>query len=168
MVHTRKLTKEEISVYLSVKNHIRPNIDYGDSHVFIRSMIRDEYMSHRKKVNYADASVYSNVDKIAEFGGGQIALLEYLKENLKYPESAKEKRIECSMKMSFVINHSGGLVYLNVEQEPELSDENLSIEFQRAAFYAIQGTNGKWQPAEKDGKYVMSKMTLPIEFKLDN
>ena len=26
----------------------------------------------------------------------------------------------------------------------------------------------EWMPAEKDGKYVASKMILPIEFKLDN
>jgi len=95
MAYARKLSKEEIIAFLSAKKQIRPNLIYVDSHVFIRSMNRAEYMSHNKKVNYADASVYINVDKNAEFSGGQASLAEYLKENLKYPESAKEKGIEC-------------------------------------------------------------------------
>ena len=69
--------------------------------------------------------------------------------------------------MRFVVSKRGGLLYLNVDQEPSTPDEEINVEFMIAAYQALKSTEGMWEPAEKDGIYVLSRVTLPIEFKLD-
>lgn len=164
----RKLSKEETERYSTARRPNKPILETYEFHAYIKSIDRAKYFEHKRKSNSNDANIYDKVDKSAEFGGGIAALSAYLKSNLKYPDIAKEKGIEDKLLMRFVIGTSGGIVYLNVDEEPSVMNEEINIEFQRAAYRALQGTSGMWVPAEKDGKYVMSRMTLPIEFKLDN
>ena len=42
-----------------------------------------------------DNNVYTEVDKKPEFPGGYPALYKFIADHLKYPESAKMKRIRC-------------------------------------------------------------------------
>lgn len=140
-----------------------PQKKYG----IIQKYDRLQYMENRFKSNTEDAAIHDDFDKAAQFKGGMEALAKHLKENLKYPEIAKSMEIEGKLVMRFVVSKHGGLVYLNVEKEPETSNEEVSVEFQKAAFAALRSTEGLWEPAEKDGKYVMSKMILPIQFSLE-
>jgi len=158
----------------SINASVKENYFFDE---FKRNSIRSRYaiieMINRldlAKYNYkmqGEPGIQSDPDMSASFEGGMQAFAGFLKENLDYPEIAEESGIEDRLVMQFVITKRGGILYLDVAKEPETSDEEVSIEFQKAAFHAIKATEGKWQPAEKDGKYVMSKMTLPIEFKLD-
>ena len=124
-------------------------------------------MEHKFKMNPDDNSIHDDFDKMATFKGGMEAFTKYLNENLDYPEVAMENRIEDKLIMQFVINKSGSLLYLNIAREPSINNQEANLEFQKVAFRALRATDGMWEPAEKDGKYVMSKMTLPIEFKLN-
>ncbi len=161
----RMLEKDETNLFFS--NEQISKIEIKGSFAVIRKADRMEYMEYYFKLNQEDNNIYKEVDQLAGFNGGMSALAQHLKENLKYPELAKERGIEDKLIMRFVVTKLGGLVYLNVEQPPSTTDEEVSLEFQKAAFHALHTTEGKWKPAEKNGKYVMSKMTLPIEFKLD-
>ena len=163
----RKLSKDEAEKYSPSRR--RPYnfiLESYEFYAYIKSINRAKYFEHKKKKSN-DVNIYDVVDKSAKFGGGIPALSAYLKSNLKYPNIAKEKRIEDKLVMRFVVGKGGGILYLNVDQEPSITNEKISIEFQKSAFRVLQGTSGMWIPAEKDGKYVMSRMTLPIEFKLD-
>jgi len=164
----REMNKNESNLYFSNfgEEHFF-KMNYILSYAIIRKVDRRQYMEHRFKMNHEDMSIHDDYDKMGTFKGGMEALSKHLQENLRYPEIAKERGIEDRLVMRFVINKMGGLVYLNVDQEPSTSDEEVSLELQKAAFAAMQSTEGLWEPAEKDGKYVMSRMTLPIEFKLD-
>lgn len=138
----------------------------GNRFAIIEKVNRLELAIYKYKMN-GESGIRDDYDKEASFKGGMQALEKYLKENLDYPELAKEKGIEDKVVLRFVVTKLGGLLYLNIDKEPVTSNEEVSLEFQKAAFHAIRETAGMWSPAEKDGKYVMSKMTLPIEFRLD-
>lgn len=163
----KKLSKEESEKYSPPER--RPSnsiIKTYEFHAYIKSMDRVKYFEHQSKKSNG-ANIYDKVDRPAKFGGGTSAFSAYLKSNLNYPEIAKEKGIEDRLVMRFVIGTSGGVTYLNVDEEPSVENEEISVAFQREALRVLQGTSGRWTPAEKDGKYVMSKMILPIEFKLE-
>jgi hypothetical protein len=134
----------------------------------IRRVDRLKYMEYNYKTNSQDAQIHDDYDIPAQFKGGMEALARHLKENLKYPEIASKAGIEDKLYMRFVVTKTGGLVYLNIEKEPETLNEEVSLEFQKAAFEALRSSEGMWLPAEKDGKYVLTKMILPIEFSLKN
>ncbi|MCG8310819.1 MAG: M56 family metallopeptidase [Cytophagales bacterium] len=161
----RMLNNDEIGKFFP--QEIVDKADIISGYAIINKMDRYRYMEYKHKMNIEDNSIHDNYDKMASFEGGMEALALHLKENLRYPEVAKKRGIEDQLVMRFVITKHGGLVYLNIDQLPSTTDKEVSLEFQKAAYYALRATEGKWEPAEKDGKYVMSKMTLPIEFKLD-
>ncbi len=147
--------------------------DKINSGVIVRSRFAFiEKIDRRKLIEYTfkmkgDTDIHDDCDKKPQFKGGSEKLTQYLKANLNYPEVARRLGIEDKVVLRFVVSKHGGLIYLNIDQEPSTSNEEASIELQKAAFHAIRSTSGMWQPAEKGGKYVASRMTLPIEFKFD-
>ena len=150
----------------SFKDEMYPEKISTNRFAVIEKVDRQKHMEYKFKMK-GDNIIHGDFDKAAQFKGGITGLSQYLKENLKYPEVAKTMGVEDKVVLRFVVTKLGGLLYLNIDKEPVTSNEEVSLEFQKAAFHAIRETAGMWSPAEKDGKYVMSKMTLPIEFRLD-
>ena len=165
LVYSRKFTEEEIK-YHNLNNKLHGMDEYS-VYGIIYKVNRQEFEALKYKVEVNDDEIHDDYDRPASYPGGKAALEKTIKENLKYPESAISQGIEDQVIMSFVINKAGHFVYLNIEKEPSIEDETIRIEFMKAAFAALKATEGQWNPAEKDGRYVYSRMTLPIEFKLD-
>lgn len=95
----------------------------------------------------------------AQFPGGPSELNRFILENLKYPDEAK----------------GSGTVFIEftVDQNGNCNDFKAVKSFDKACSEAaIQALKKmpKWEAAEKDGKKVSSKMTLPMRFepKKDN
>ena len=153
---------------ISRENNDRLKNAYTNIRAFavIRKVDRYKYKEFKYKTG-GDNNIHDDVDKIANFKGGSAGLHRYLKENLKYPEIAKNQGIEDKVVLRFVVSKGGGLLYLNIDERPATKNEEVSIELEKAAFFAISKTQGMWEPAEKEGRYVLSRVTLPIEFKLD-
>lgn len=98
------------------------------------------------------------LDKQAEYVGGEKAMMEFLINNIKYPQTAKEMNLEGKVFVKFVIDESGTpsnyQIVKNVHQL--LDDEALRV----------AKLLKKWTPAEVKGKPVKSEYVLPIIFKL--
>lgn len=107
--------------------------------------------------NYPDA--YVDIDKIAEYKGGQSQLLKDLSETIIYPEDAKEKKIEGRVVVRFQINTNGTLSNCEVAYS-----QNTILN--EAALKAVENLPGKWEPAEVDGNPVISVFNLPVTFKI--
>ena len=172
VIYFRELNSAEVSeleksIHLELTNDRLKEV-YKDIRAFacIRKVDRYKYMEYKYKTE-GDNSIHDDVDKSPRFKGGSAGLHRYLKENLKYPEIAKRYEIEDKVILRFVVTKRGGLLYLNIDKRPTTNNEEVSIELEKAAFFAISNTRGMWEPAEKDGRYVLSKVTLPIEFKLE-
>ena len=88
--------------------------------------------------------------------GGQKAMMQYLAENVKYPASARQKKITGRVIIQFVVEKDGSITEAKVMKSvaPELDAEALRI------------VNGmpKWTPAMQDGKAVRVKFFIPIVF----
>lgn len=90
--------------------------------------------------------------------GGMQGWYSYLGENLKYPETAKEKGVE-------------GVVIIELLVKADGSVDNVSIVrgigggCDEEAVRVIQKSTN-WTPGEKDGKPVNTIMKLPIKFAL--
>lgn len=104
--------------------------------------------------------IYDVVDEQAEFPGGKEALMEYLKKNLKYPESAKENEFEGKCYLQFIVSEHGYIS--NVKIRKGVTD---CPECDQEAVRVIKAMP-KWKPGKINGKPVNSTYTLPIAFKL--
>jgi TonB family protein len=93
-------------------------------------------------------------DKDATYPGGQEALNEFLKENLRYP---KEARRYGKVIIEFTVKKSGKCTDFTVVK-------SVIDELDYSAIETLQGMP-YWEPAVKDGKKVNSKVKLPVLFK---
>lgn len=100
--------------------------------------------------------VFVIVEKKAEFPGGQKNLMEYLRENIKYPEKALDKSLEGRVYVKFTIKKDGSIDEIKVirSADPILDEEAIRV----------VKNMPKWIPAQHNGKDVNSTYTLPITF----
>ena len=92
------------------------------------------------------------------FPGGQKALLEFLKENTRYPEQAEKEGITGKVVVSFIIEKDGSISDAKVVRSvhPLLDAEALRV----------MELMPKWNPARQNGETVRTKYNIPVTFKL--
>ncbi len=102
--------------------------------------------------------VHEDVEIFPEYDGGQVAMTNFIIENVEYPKSASEEGAEGIAYVQFVVSSTGAIK--NAEVVNEL-DERLAAEALR-----VVEIMPNWIPGENKGKKVAVKFTLPISFKL--
>ena len=95
---------------------------------------------------------------LAAFPGGEAALLQWLSQNIKYPQKALEKKAEGRVMARFVIEKDGSVGDVSVLVSP---DADLSLEAIR-----VLKAMPKWTPARMGARNVRSYFTLPLTFRL--
>ena len=107
-----------------------------------------------------EQEVFTIVEQMPSFPGGDEKMYKYLGNNIKYPQVARETGIQ-------------GRVFVNFVVEPDGSVSNVKV---------LRGIGGgcdeeamrvvkampKWTPGKQRGKAVRVSYTLPVVFKLQN
>ena len=103
---------------------------------------------------------YTIVDQMPEFPGGETALMDYIKQNLRYPAMAGEIGLQGRVTLTFVIETDGTISYIDILRSPaeELSQE--AIRLVKAM--------PKWTPGKIKDTPVRVKYVLPITFKIES
>ena len=105
-----------------------------------------------------EQEVFTIVEEMPSYPGGEAKMYEYLGKNIKYPQIARESGIQ-------------GRVFVNYVVEPDGSVSNVKV---------LRGIGGgcdeeamrvvkampKWKPGKQRGKAVRVSYTLPVVFKL--
>lgn len=102
--------------------------------------------------------VYEVVDKMPEFPGGMVGLMQYLSKNTKYPADARTKGKEGRVIVSVIINTKGKATNPTIIKSV---DPSLDAEALRVA-----GIMPDWVPGTKNGIPVNVKYTFPVTFSL--
>ncbi len=97
------------------------------------------------------------------YPGGMPALIEYMVQNIKYPESAKKEQATGMVLVRFTVGKDGSISEIKTITE---GSQNPREDFVRESVRVIKGMPN-WTPAEIDGKVVSAEVTLPIKFTLD-
>lgn len=107
-----------------------------------------------------DKPVFSVVQVMPQFPGGQEALFAYLENTVKYPVIAYENGIQGRVLCQFVVNKDGSIS--NVEVAKSGGDPSLDKEAIR-----VIKMMPNWIPGRQDGENVRVKYSVPVVFKLD-
>ena len=108
--------------------------------------------------NGEPAQVYSFVDQVAEFPGGQEAMIQYLAKQIHYPEEARSKKIEGTVILTFVVTETGKISEIQLARGFEKTCDQEAIR--------VVQSMPDWKPAVHNGKKVAMQYTLPIKYKL--
>lgn len=93
----------------------------------------------------------------------QAAMLRYISTRSLYPQEAREKGIQGSPVVTFVVEADGVITQPKVVRDP---GGQLGLAALQAVLAMSKET--RWRPAIKDGKPVRFQFTLPIRFKLED
>ena len=98
------------------------------------------------------------VPQMPQFPGGQEALMQFLVDNVNYPEVARKKKIEGRVVVQFIVEKDGSIGEQKVLRSvhPVLDAEAMRV----------VNIMPKWVPGMIDGKPARVKYALPVTFKL--
>lgn len=98
--------------------------------------------------------------EMPEFIGGESALFKYLKENLEFPEYAKEQDKSGRVMVGFVVEKDGSISSIKV-----MSCNEKGYGFEKEAIRVISEMP-KWKPGKNNGHPARVLFNIPINFTL--
>ncbi|MCF6356730.1 MAG: TonB family protein, partial [Draconibacterium sp.] len=95
--------------------------------------------------------------EMPQFPGGELALRNFIAENIQYPETALEKGIQGKVYVSFIINTKGKVTDAKISRgvDPSLNKEALRV----------INLLPLWKPGKQRGEFVDVTYTVPVSFK---
>lgn len=118
---------------------------------------KDEIIVEEKKP-VEENKVFTAVEQMPQFPGGEAELLKYVATHIKYPTMAAENNIQGRVVVKFVVKKDGnvGDVVVLRGKDPDLDREAVRV----------VKTLPKFIPGKMNGQAVSVWYTLPINFKL--
>lgn len=103
-------------------------------------------------------TIYTVVEDMPEFPGGETALREYLSKHIRYPNTAKEEGIEGKVYVRFIVTEKGDIIGTEVLRgvRKDLDDAAL----------AVIKEMPNWKPGKQNGRAVSVYFMIPINFTL--
>lgn len=102
--------------------------------------------------------VFTVVEEMPIFPGGEAALMKYVYSNIVYPKAAKDKNIQGKVVLKFVVGADGTVGDIQVFRSV---DPLLDAEAVR-----VIKASPKWQPGKQGGKPVNVYYSLPVTYAL--
>ena len=102
--------------------------------------------------------VFTAVEQPAEFPGGQEALMKWLSNNIRYPDSAQQNGVQGRVTVRFIVEKDGSVSGATILKGV---DKDLDAEALR-----VVKRMPKWQAGKNNGQAVRSYFTLPVTFRL--
>ena len=110
------------------------------------------------KTEVEENKVFTAVEQMPQFPGGEAELMKYISKNLKYPPVAMENNIQGRVTIQFVVTKTGKIGEVKVARgkDPDLDKEAVRVVKSLPDFI----------PGKMNGQAVNVWYTLPITFKL--
>ena len=115
----------------------------------------------KKETNYDydENKIFSTVEQKANYPGGDAALIQFINENIQYPELAVEDNAQGRVIVSFIVEKDGSISNIKIARgkHPLLDVEAVRV---------VKKIPKKFIPAKQNGKIVRYWYNLPVTFKL--
>ena len=126
--------------------------------VLAADMTNNTHLSLSSKSREMNEQVFTVVEKMPSFPGGDAELLKYIATNIKYPKESQDNGEQGRVICSFIVGRDGSVNNPEVLRgvTPLLNDEAVRV----------INTMPRWNPGMQRGKAVAVKYTVPITFRL--
>ena len=135
------------------------DFDQGTDDINVVREHKDEIIVE-EKAPVEENQVFTAVEQMPQFPGGEAELLKYIASHIKYPTMAAENNIQGRVVVKFVVNKNGkvGDVVVVRGKDPDLDKEAVRV----------VKTLPDFIPGKMNGQAVSVWYTLPINFKLQS
>lgn len=108
-----------------------------------------------------DETETTNVNREAQFPGGQSGFINHIIQHFEYPKRCRDKEIEGYVQLRFIVNLDGSITRIRAIEESAACPE-----FTKEAIRVIK-LSEPWIPAVQNGEYVRAVRALPIKMALN-
>ncbi len=154
--------KEDITSKDEVQESTAPagatTFDKGTDDLNVVREHKDEIIVEEKKPEPKKDEIFTAVEQMPQFPGGDAELYKWISSHIKYPTMAAENNIQGRVTVRFVVKEDGSIGRVEVLRG---KDPDLDKEAQR-----VVKTLPKFIPGKMNGRAVQVWYTLPINFKL--
>ena len=105
-----------------------------------------------------ETKIFTVVEQMPMFPGGDAALMAYLRDNIHYPTVAAENGVQGRVVVGFVVERDGSITDVNVLRSVDPS-------LDREAMRVVKGMP-RWTPGKQNGSAVRVKYQVPVTFRL--
>ena len=105
-----------------------------------------------------ETKIFTVVEQMPMFPGGDAALMGYLSDNMNYPTVAAENGVQGRVVVGFVVERDGSITDVNVLRSVDPS-------LDREAMRVVKAMP-KWTPGKQNGSAVRVKYQVPVTFRL--
>lgn len=126
--------------------------------VLAADMTNNTHLPLSSKSREMNEQVFTVVEKMPSFPGGDAELLKYIATNIKYPKESQDNGEQGRVICSFIVGRDGSVNNPEVLRgvTPLLNEEAVRV----------INTMPRWNPGMQRGKAVAVKYTVPITFRL--
>ena len=107
---------------------------------------------------YVEEQIFTIVEEMPSFPGGDAALMKYLGKNIKYPAIAKDAGIQGTVYVTFVVDEKGDVKDVKILRSIGGGCDEEAIR--------VVENMPSWSPGKQRGKSVKVQYNLPIRFTL--
>lgn len=132
--------------------------DYVDSKEESTLDTKSQVYNESNASKAEDMYVYSNVEQMPSFPGGQGAMMQWISGNTRYPAIAAENGVQGRVVVQFVVEKDGTISDVHVINPVDPSLDREALRVIRAM--------PRWIPGKRNGSAVRVKNTVPVIFKL--
>jgi len=122
------------------------NIDYS------------QVQNNNQVIDQPKPKIFTYVEQMPSFPGGEKELMNFLSKNLHYPVAARENGIEGKVAIQFVVNEDGSITDVTIKRD---IGGGCGEEASR-----VVKMMPKWNPGKQNSNAVKVQYTLPVTFKL--
>ncbi len=151
-------TDNEVTEDITSKDDVAESTGTDDLNV-VREH-KDEIIVEEKHPEPVKEEIFTAVEQMPQFPGGEAELLKYIASHIKYPTMAAENNIQGRVVVKFVVGKDGrvGDVVVVRGKDPDLDKEAVRV----------VKTLPNFIPGKMNGQAVSVWYTLPINFKLQS
>lgn len=134
------------------------NFDQGTDDLNIVREHKNEVIVEDKAPVVEETKVFTSVEQMPQFPGGEAELLKWISTHIKYPAIAMENNVQGKVVVQFVVTRDGSIGEVKIARgkDPDLDKEAMRV----------VKTLPKFIPGKMNGQAVNVWYTLPINFKL--
>lgn len=105
-----------------------------------------------------ETKIFTVVEQMPMYPGGDAALMGYLRDNIKYPTVAAENGVQGRVVVGFVVERDGSITDVNILRgvDPSLDREAMRV----------VKSMPRWNPGKQNGSAVRVKFQVPVSFRL--
>lgn len=107
----------------------------------------------------ADTKVYAFADEMPQYPGGNDALKKHIRDNIRYPQAAKDQAVSGTVYISYVVNAAGKVTNVKVWKSVSKDLDNEAVR--------VVSSLKDFTPGKQGGKQVSVQMTIPVKFSLE-